>query len=482
MNPRLERLYAASPAFLQDLYVSWYGLRIRRQRFNAEHERWMEIFSRSERWSREELRAWQDQRLAALVRHCWDEVPFYRRVMEERRLRPEDVRRAGDLPKLPIIDKDLIRRHAPEMIARGLRREDLKESPTSGTTGASFTVWWDRATDVLWNALLWRHRGWAGFRFGDRYATLLGRMVVPVGRRRPPFWRRNHPWNQVLYSSFHLHGDNIPAYVASMRRLGVTALECYPSTGYILARFLEGRGETLPLGRVVTSSETLLPIQRELIQSRFATKVFDYYGMSEAVLFGGECGASDGYHLNAEIGICEVVDAGGAPLPPGRHGRVLGTGLVNHAMPLLRYEIGDVSALRDEPCPCGRTLPRLDAVTTKAEDIVVTPDGRMISSSALTHPFKPLDRIEKSQIVQEAIDRMVIRIVPRDGYTEAHTRHLIEEMRQRVGEAMTIDVMLVDDIPRAASGKYRWVISKLPLDFRRGRIGNLYGADVERPA
>jgi len=170
------------------------------------------------------------------------------------------------------------------------------------------------------------------------------------------------------------------------------------------------------------------------------------------------------------------------PLPPGRHGRVIGTGLVNMGMPLLRYEIGDVSAIREEPCPCGRTLPRLDAVTTKAEDIVVTPDGRMISSSALTHPFKPLDRIEMSQIVQESLNRMVIRIVPREGYSEVHTRHLVEEMKARVGDKMTIEVQLVKEIPRGASGKYRWVISKLPLDFRQGQVSNLYGSETERPS
>jgi phenylacetate-CoA ligase len=479
VNPRLETIYARSPVFLQNAYISLYGRRIRRQRFNRDYDRWVELFERSERWGPGELGDYQDRALASLVAHCYERVPFYRRAMDERRLRPADVATRRDLHKLPIVTKDLIRRDASAFLARGVRAGSLKESPTSGTTGASFTVLWDRETDVLWNAVLWRHRAWSGFRFGTRYASLLGRVVVPLQQTGSPFWRWNRPWNQVLFSSFHLKAANIGAYVDAMRAFGIEALECYPSTGYILARFLEERGERLPLRHLVTSSETLLPIQRELMEKVFGSKVLDYYGMSEAVLFAGECGRSNGYHLHAEMGIAEIVDEGGEPLPVGRHGRLLGTGLVNRAMPLLRYEMGDVSALRPEGCPCGRRLPRLDPVTTKAEDIVVAPDGRLISSSTLTHPFKPLDRVEKSQIVQEALDRLLIRIVPRPGYGEEDTRHLLREMQRRVGQGMQIRVELVEEIPIGASGKYRWVISNLPLGFRRGAIENLFGKEAE---
>jgi len=479
MNPVLEAAYARGPVPLQDLLVSLYGWRIRRQRFNREHDRWMALFERSQWWSPQEIAAYQDESLRSLVAHCYESVPFYRRVMDERRLRPRDILTQTDLVKLPVITKDLIRRDPEQFLARGQRATRLKESPTSGTTGASFSVLWDRPTDILWNALLWRHRSWIGFRFGDRYATLLGRVIVPLDRQDPPFWRHNRPWNQILFSSFHLKEAHIGHYVRAFRDLGVEALECYPSTGYILARFLEAAGERIPLRHVVTSSETLLPIQREAMERAFGTPVHDYYGMSEAVLFGGECGKGPGLHLSAEIGVAEVLDDHDQPVAPGSHGRLVGTGLVNRAMPLLRYEIGDISALDPDRCPCGRGLPRLDPVTTKAEDIVVTPDGRLVSSSTLTHPFKPLHQVARSQIVQEAPDHIRIRIVPRTGYGEADTRHLIEEMRRRLGAGVRIDVEIVDDIPVGATGKYRWVVSRVPLRFGAGADRNLFEAGAK---
>jgi len=107
VNPWMETIYARSPIALQNLYISLYGRRIRRQRFNPGYERWMELFERSERWTPDELGDHQDRALAALVAHCYERVPFYRKVMDERRLRPADITSRGDLHKLPIVTKDI---------------------------------------------------------------------------------------------------------------------------------------------------------------------------------------------------------------------------------------------------------------------------------------------------------------------------------------------------------------------------------------
>jgi phenylacetate-CoA ligase len=100
-------------------------------------------------------------------------------------------------------------------------------------------------------------------------------------------------------------------------------------------------------------------------------------------------------------------------------------------------------------------------VTTKAEDIVVTPDGRMVSPSILTHPFKPLVQVLKSQLIQDRLDHIIVKIVPSSDFGVTDREHLIRELQLRLGSSMSIDVELVGDIPRESSGKYRWVISHL---------------------
>lgn len=479
MNKWLDRLYLSSPAALQNLMVTAYGVESRLQRFGKRYEHWVEFLERSERFSEEELQAYQDERVADLIRHAYERVPYYRRVMDERRLTPQDIRTVAHLAKLPILTKDLVRKHLREMIAEGESLERLKASPTSGTTGSPFVVYWDRETDVLWNVMIWRHRRWAGIRFGERYGTFLGRVVVPTGVDRRPFWRYNLAWNQIVFSSFHLSPKHFGAYIDTLQRSGIVAIEAYPSTAYILALGLESAGVRVPLRAVFTSSEPLLQVQRELIEDRFQTSVYDYYGMSESIMFAGECPAHCGMHHHAEMSVVEVMDANGDLVPDGQVGRLIGTTLHNRAMPLIRYDVGDLTSRLGKACECGRAHPLFSQVTTKAEDIVVTPDGRLVSPSVLTHPFKLLRGLVKSQIIQESIDHVRILLVP----AEAPNQEVLEELRAafeaRLGSGVRIEIEIVEDIKPGPTGKFRWVVSKLPLEWKLKGRSNLYTALAE---
>ena len=141
---------------------------------------------------------------------------------------------------------------------------------------------------------------------------------------------------------------------------------------------------------------------------------------------------------------------------------MVGTSLHNLGMPIIRYVTSDQSFLKREPCPCGRSLPLMDAVTTKQEDLVLAPDGRWISPSVLTHPFKPMKNILESQIVQEKLDLVLIKIVRSPQYSQGDSAKLLEGLRERLGESVEIKLDFVDHIPRESSGKFRWVISKIP--------------------
>jgi phenylacetate-CoA ligase len=296
---------------------------------------------------------------------------------------------------------------------------------------------------------------------GDWVGLFLGRVIVPIGQQRGDFWRRNHVQRQLWFSTFHMSEQNLPRYVEEIRRSRLRFLEGYPSTLFILASHLRRRGEALPMRAVFTSSETLHAVQRETIEAAFDCKLFDFYGLAERVLFATECEAHTGKHIAEEFGVTEVVDREGQPVPPGKPGLLVGTSLHNLATPMLRYRTSDVSRIEIAPCPCGRTLRRISDVTTKAEDIIVTPDGRMISPSILTHPFKPFDQIVMSQLVQERVDTLRVRVVPSSRFSEQEQQSLLRALQERLGKEMRIDLELVQDIPREKSGKFRWVISRV---------------------
>jgi phenylacetate-CoA ligase len=315
-------------------------------------------------------------------------------------------------------------------------------------------------------AALDRQYNWAGgqlARFGDRIAVGRGNVIVPLSQKKPPFWRHNYYHNQLLLSSFHLSKINLPHYFKKLRSFQPQIIDGYPSTLYILAKYLNNRGEKFPLKAVISASETLYDFQRETIEDSFQCKIFDYYTLAEWVVYATECERHEGHHLNSEYGVTEIVDHGGIPLPVGQAGKIAGTSLHNFGMPMIRYLTNDMTAFKHRPCSCGRGLPLMEDVTTKAEDTLTLKDGRLISPSVLTHPFKPLHSVEESQIIQKDYDFILIKIVPRDDFSQADEHHLVSALKARIGSQTRITIEIVESLPRTSSGKFRWVISEVPL-------------------
>lgn len=466
MNRYAAAAYRMAPVWCQNLMLSGYGAFLERERYSGRFVEFRDLLTQSERWSRAELEAYQDERLRAMVAHAYQTVPYYRRSFDAARVRPADIRGRADLPKLPLLTKEDIRRHFADLRSTTIAPADLRTGHTSGTTGTPLTVGYDRDTVWMTYAVFDRHYRWANLRLerdGDRIAVARGNVIVPLTQRKPPFWRYNRRQNQMLLSSFHLSKQNLPAYFEALAAFKPAVLDGYPSTLFLLAKYLQTRRETFPLRAAVTSSETLYDFQRQVIEDRFQCRVFDYFALAERAVFSGECERHEGHHLAMEYGLAEITDDTGSPEPFGSTGRLVGTTLHNRAMPLLRYVTNDRSALRPGACSCGRGLELMDDVTTKAEDVLTLKDGRLISPSVLTHPFKPLDCIEGSQIVQTATDAVTVRLIPGDRYTEAMTEHLVTELKARLGDDVSVKVEFVDVLETSPNGKFKWVVSHVPL-------------------
>ncbi len=456
-----EAIYQRSPIWLQTLLLNAHAWRIQRERYGPAFRALQMQWDRLECEQAELRRNWQDERLVELVRLAYERVPFYRRRYRDHGVSPADVQGMDDLYKLPIVTKEDVRSATAAMCVDGAH-DTLVHGHTSGTTGSPLGVWYDRGMSVANAVADWRQKRWGGMDRGDWCGMFLGRVVVPLDQERPPFWRVNLVHHQVWYSAFHMQPAHLDAYTRDIRCRRLRFLEGYPSTIHILAQHLLERGEQLRLQAVFTSSETLHDVQREAIQSAFKCPIFDFYGLAERVIFAAECDAHDGKHVFEEYGIAEIVADDGQVVEGTKPGWLVGTSLWNRGMPLIRYRTSDLSSWVPGVCACGRTLRRIASVTTKAEDVVITPDGRFISPSVLTHPFKPFDTLVKSQLVQDAEDHLLVKLVPSSAFTASEQEALLSGLRARLGEAMRIDVVIVDDIPPEKSGKYRWVISKVP--------------------
>lgn len=464
MSPFLKRLYDLSPVAAQSWLLGTFSARLARQRYGSQFREFRALLAESQWWEPHRMHQWQVAQLRRLLVHAAEHVPYYREIFRHRGFDPARVESVAELGRLPVLSRDVVKHRARELTASGAGAPKLFGGHTSGTTGSPITVYYDDQVIAMNYAVMDRQYQWAGCRLerdGDRIAVVRGNVIVPLTQKKPPFWRYNRDLNQLLLSCFHLSPRNLEAYAKALFEFRPSVVDGYPSSLYVLARMLINSGKRMPMKAAITSSETLYDFQREAIENAFCCRVFDYYAAAERVIFSVECDHHLGHHLCEEYGITEILDDEDQPVGVGCEGYLVGTSLHNRGMPLIRYRTTDRGRLKATRCGCGRPLQLADDVTTKAEDLLRLRDGRLIPPSVLTHPFKPLDSIEGSQIVQTDLDRLMIRIVPGAAFTDADRHHLLRELKARLGEDMRIDVECVDELPRTSRGKFKWVVSQI---------------------
>lgn len=461
-----EAVYGSSPAWLRTVLMNAHGARTHFHRYGKPFRERLDEFNRLERVSRDEMEDYQSRLLRRVVRAAVSGSVYYRSLFAELGLNADSICGSADLRRLPILTKDILRAREQQVVTTDSPRGGRVHGHTSGTTGSPLSLWYDRTTCVATSAGDRLQKRWAGVADDEWVGLLLGRQVVPSHVSAPPFWHANHVQRQVWFSSLHMSETSLALYVREIRRRKLAVIEGYPSTLFVLARYLLDHDERLPMRAVFSSSETLLSTQRDAIEAAFASPLFDFYGHAERTIFAIECEHHQGKHLVEPFGITEIVDEHDRPVPDGQFGYLVGTSLFNRAMPMLRYRTGDISAIDRTPCPCGRTFVRMADVSTKAEDIVVLPDGRWLSPSALTHAFKPFPDIRESQIIQESVGEIVVKVVASDAFTADREAELQRGLRARLGVGVDVRLERVAHIDREKSGKFRWVISRVPHSMK----------------
>ncbi len=461
MKESLLRLYHLFPYPLKVLAASAWGAYLRWWRYGPETERLIAEALEREYWSPEQWKIWQENRLGYILHRAATKVPYYREYWQQRR-------RLGDrsswqyLENWPILEKEALRAKPTAFVAEDCDIRKMYHEHTSGSTGKPLDLWFSRKTVQIWYALFEaRWRQWYGVSRFDRWGILGGQLVAPVSRQKPPFWVWNAPLNQLYLSAYHLSASFFPYYLEAIRTYRLTYLWGYSSALYTIAQWLmENNPPDLGLKVIITNAEPLYAHQRQAMEAAFRCPVRETYGMSEAVAAASECEAGS-LHLWPEAGVVEIFPS--EPTEPGDQpltGEFLCTGLGNADMPLIKYRVGDrgkLASMRHQ-CPCGRHLPILEEIEGRCDDVLLTPDGRVIGR--MDPVFKAQLPIREAQIVQESLEVIQINLVPAPGFSQAHADELVARMRERLGD-MKIYINPVSAIERGPNGKFRGVICKL---------------------
>ena len=461
-NHLTRAIYDHSPLLLQNLFTSAYGLKKRLWRYGPGQREREEFFRRSAKWSFAELQAYQDEKVREVVREAYENVPFWRDRMVGLSLKPTDIRAVADLPKLPLLKKSDIRQAGDRMLSRAVPRKRLFRALTSGSTGYPLTLHWIQETDEFEYGFHWARRR-PHCKRGDSYGSFAGLRLQPLGRMKPPFWRYNWAARQTCYSVYHVSPQTIPYYLEELARQKHVFLEGYPSVIATLAKCVldAGRQWPCPPRAVFSVSEELQDQHRKWIEQGFRTRVYNLYGQGEKAcsITEYDCGH---LHYDMDYGVIEFLPYDRDP--DGQVAEIVCTGFANPAWPLIRYQVGDLVLLPDEPVECDlfptQVVMRIYGRTGHA---LIARDGRQINNVSCVVTRTQSPNIEAVQCIQYEPGQVEMHVVRGPNYTDVDENKLLENFHSRIAE-MDCEIVYVDDVERSRNGKFLSIINRIPKD------------------
>ncbi len=323
-----------------------------------------------ERASRDQIRAWQDERLVKQVRHVYENVPYYRNLMDKKGVAPEDIRSVDDLHKLPFLTKDDLRDAYPYGLLAVPRSEVVRIQSTSGTTGRRVVAFYTQHDIDLWDECCARAIVAAGGTSEDVVQVSYGYGLFTGGAGL------NGGSHKLGAMTLPMSSGNTERQIQFMCDLGATILCCTPSYAAYLGESIRERGlqDQLQLKAGIFGAEAWSEEMRRDIEDTLGIKAYDIYGLTEisgpGVAF--ECEAQTGMHINEDHFIAEIIDPNtGEVLPDGEKGELVFTCLTKEAFPLLRYRTRDICVLSREACPCGRTHVKMSKPMGRSDDMLI---------------------------------------------------------------------------------------------------------------
>lgn len=416
------------------------------------------------RWNRHRLLKYQNQKVRRIVKYAYEHVPFYHQKFLQPGVKPEDVKTVEDLKKLPIIRKEELQKNREKMISDEFDASKLKVVSTSGSTGRPLFTYLTRREDEFRKAKLLRPHLICGQKARDKW-VLIG----------PPEYRgdvsRLQRFLGIYAPIFVSVFDDAATQTPIIEKVKPDVLDGYSSSLFLLAEYVQKKGiETIRPRFLMGGAELIDRSSRKSIEDAFKAPYYDQYGSQEVEMLAWQCQERNGYHIDADTIVMQIVDEDGEEVTSGKRGQVVCTSLFNYAMPYIRYAIGDIGVLSDETdCPCGRTFPLMKMVEGRKDSIIVLPDGRALSPLAIGDCmifFKYFNNIQQYRVIQKRIDFIKVLVKKKDSSVEDSIMQseLMANLRKtlNISEAeVRIEIEFVDKIPLDNSGKIRKVISEL---------------------
>lgn len=446
-----------SPYWLQELAGNFYLCYINLLDLINPRQLKLRKFLTASQWSsRVELEQYQTKKLKQLLKHIYNNVPYYQEVFEKINLTPYDFETLSDLRKLPVLSKEDVINNFDKLISRNSNKKHMKLVTTSGSTGKPMQLYRDKRDEPIHYAFSRRALSSINVNGIDRKIYIWILPFIENGIKEVYFYEPH--LKRLILSPFF---QGLDQYVKFIKQFKPSIICGSPSLLYHLACHMqENYINDIRFKGAISYFENLFDYQRELIERQFRCNVYSYYISQERVISAFECLNQNGMHIDMERGIVEIVGENGEVLPEGCSGRIVVTGLYNFVMPFVRYDTGDIGSISEVPCSCSRGLPVLKSIDGRACEVIKYKD-KYINSSALSIIVSQFKNIKECQFVQENENELIINIVKRNNFSESDAKEVTRHLQRLINGGLDMKINFVESIPRTKMGKFPFVISKL---------------------
>ena len=402
-------------------------------------------------WSAKKMEKYQYRKLRKLLIESYANVPYYRKLFTSIGFDPRvDFKSLEDMNKIPILEKTKAREVQKELVNEKLVDKAFPLR-TSGSTGNPFQVFISKNAWVIEQAVVWRHWKWSGYKFRDKMAIV--RSYVP---KNGVLFKKESLRNFLYFSPFDLNDENIAFYLDKMVDEKVKVLRGYPSSILAIANFVNRTGYTIPnLKMILVASERLSDTDRSTIEKAFKTKVTNHYGLAEVCVMMGDCEKHQGLHNYDDYGYLELHD-----IDKSGQKKIFGTNLHNLAMPLIRYETGDIAEVADKDCSCSRTLPVVHNIVGRHDSFIKTSGDHQIPTVNFYTMLEHFLEVEQWQIVQEDLSNLRF-IIKAPGITDERIEQLRGDIADRLGSKLQFSVDPSGKFVQKFEGKINPFVSML---------------------
>lgn len=419
-----------------------------------------------------ELLSFQEQKLKNILLHAWKHIPYYRDMLEEKKVVFENQVYLENFTDLPILTKDIIRSFFENIQSQDTERTSRKPflNTSGGSTGQPVKFIQDKAYSD-WNiANKIYYKTFADHEMGEKEMRLWGsERDLMIGKEKTSIRLRNWLYNRYELNAFTMTSEKMEEYVSFLNQQKPKWIEGYVQPVFELARFIKNKGLKVysPRG-ILTSAGTLYPSMQETIEEVFQCKVFNRYGTREVGDIACSCLEQSGLHLSLWNHYIEILDENLKPVAANQMGKIYVTTLNNFTMPLIRYDIGDLGLAPDHSekyCTCGRNTPLIKKIEGREMSVFRTQDGNIIPAEFFIHFVGVVHNkgyISRLQVIQEAYDLIRLKVViQNEKEFNLHKEEIVNSIRKVMGPGCKVEFEAVENISPLENGKFLYTISKV---------------------